>query len=50
MKMKRQNIEITCFEGTSLHQNASFEPLYDELALSVWHVQVRKKKRQEGKS
>jgi len=42
-----QNIkweENTCWEGTSLRQTASFEPLYVKLSLFVWPVQVRKKK------
>jgi len=38
------------WEGTSLRQTASFEPLCVKLSLSVWPVQVRKKnKRQEGR-
>jgi len=47
-----QNVKlekITCWEGTSLCQSASFEPLCVKLSLSVWPVQVRKKKRQEGR-
>ena len=43
-----QNIKIeknTCWEGTSLRQTASFEPLCVKSSLSVWSVQVRKKKR-----
>jgi len=44
----------TCWEGTSLCQTASFEQLCVKLSLSVWPVQVRKKKvskagRQEGR-
>jgi len=34
----------TCWEGTSLCQTASFEPLCVKLSLSVWPVQMRKKK------
>ena len=50
-----QNVKIeknTCWEGTSLRQTASFEPLCVKLSLSVWPVQVRKKKmggRKEGR-
>jgi len=33
----------------ALRQTASFEPLCVTLSLSVWPVQVRKKKRQEGR-
>ena len=48
-----QNVKIeknTCWEGTSLRQTASFEPLCVKLSLSVWSVQVRKKKgRKEGR-
>ena len=47
-----QNVKIeknTCWEGTSLRQTASFEPLCVKLSLSVWPVQVRKKKREEGR-
>jgi len=45
----------TCWEGYSLRQTASFEPLCVKLSLSVWPVHVRKKKgskagRQEEKS
>ena len=43
-----QNVEIlknTCWEGTSLRQTASFEPMCVKLSLSVWPVQVRKKKK-----
>jgi len=36
--------ESTCWEGISLRQTASFEPLCVKLSLSVWIVQVRKKK------
>jgi len=32
-----------------LRQTASFEPLCVKLSLSVWPVQVRKKRRQEGR-
>jgi len=40
----------TCGEGTSLRQTASFEPLCVKLSLSVWPVQVRKKKgRKQGR-
>jgi len=42
----------TCREGTLLCQIASFEPFCVKLSLSVWPVQVRKKKkagRQEGR-
>jgi len=44
----------TSWEGTSIRQTASFEPLCVKLSLSVWPVQVRKKKgskagRQEGR-
>jgi len=51
-----QNVKLeknNCWEGTSLRQTASFEPLCVKLSLSVWPVQVRKKKkagRQEEKS
>jgi len=34
----------TCWEGTSLRQTASFEPLCVKLSLSVWPVQVQVKK------
>ena len=47
-----QNVKIeknTCWEGTSLRQTASFEPLCVKLSLSVWPVQVRKKNREEGR-
>jgi len=39
----------TCWEGTFLRQTASFEPLCVNLSLSVWPVQVRKKKWREGR-
>ena len=47
-----QNVKIeknTCMEGTSSCQTASFEPLCVKLSLSVWSVQVRKKKRKGSK-
>ena len=47
-----QNVKIeiyTCLEGTSLRQTASFEPLCVKLSPSVWPMQVRKKKREEGR-
>ena len=47
-----QNVKIerkTCWEGTSLRQTASFEPLCVKLSLSVLSVQVRKKKREDGR-
>jgi len=34
----------TCWEGTSLRQTASFEPLCVKLSLFVWPVQVQEKK------
>jgi len=37
-------VKNTCWEGTYLRQMASFEPLSVKLSLSVWPVQVRKKK------
>ena len=43
-----QNVKVsknTCGEGTSSRQIASFEPLCVKLSLSVWSVQVRKKKK-----
>jgi len=42
-----QNVKLEkniCWEGTSSRQTASFEPLCVKLTLSVWPVQVRKKK------
>jgi len=39
-------LEKNSWEGTSLRQTASFEPLCVTLSLSVWPLQVRKKKRQ----
>jgi len=57
-KMTPKNVnweKNTCWEGTSLRQTASFEPLYVKLFLSVWPVQVRKETkgrmagRQEGR-
>ena len=45
-----QNVKIkknTCWEGTSSRQTASFEPLCVKLSLSVWPVQVRKKKKRQ---
>jgi len=45
--LKRQMRKtLAGWEGTSLRQTASFEPLCVKLSLSVWPVQVRKKKRQ----
>ena len=48
-----QNVKIEkniCWKGTFLRQTASFEPLCVKLSLSVWPVQVRKKKgRKEGR-
>jgi len=41
-----QNVKLEkniCWEGTSLRQTASIEPLCVKLSLSVWPVQVRKK-------
>jgi len=46
-KMTPQNVKWeknTCWEGTSLHQTAPFELLCVKLSLSVWPVQMRKKK------
>jgi len=43
-----QNVKLeknTCWEGTSLCQTASFEPLCVKLSLSVMPVQVRKNKK-----
>jgi len=41
---KRQIEKNTCWEGTFLRQTAYFEPLWVTLSLSVWPMQVRKKK------
>jgi len=49
---KRQLRETHLLGGhflTSLRQTASFKPLCVKLSLSVWPVQVRKIKRQEGR-
>jgi len=46
-----QNVKLeknTCWEGTSLRQTASFEPLCVKLSLSVWSVQVRQAGRKKS--
>jgi len=52
MTPKRQMREKHLLEGHFLMQTATFEPLCVKLSLSVWTVQVRKKKkavRKEGR-
>jgi len=39
----------TCWEGTSLRQTASFEPLCVKLSLSVW-IETKEKKEKEKKA